>query len=471
MFREATAKFTAAGIFSLSIITGMVPLLLSGQASAQPATGRNILFIAVDDMRNWVGYGGDYAGTVHTPNIDALAAQSTRFLNAYTAIPACTASRTTVMTGLSPETHGIKGFSFGPTDPLYDALFSNPAIQSIPELMSANGYYSAASGKVFHSPFPDKWDEQGPLTDFVAVLEGYFPGPDGTNFNPTVLPANEIHPDQVIADWAGDFITDYTDSAPFFLAMDLYQPHVPWKIPQWAYDLYPINDVVAHVPTPNDLSDVPAQGVLLANAPYIPTSNLSQYDAIIAAGKAQAYTQAYLAALSHTDAMIGEVLDALAASAHANNTDVILWSDHGFHLGEKFHWKKMTLWDQSLRVPLLVKSPGNPNYPVGDNKRNVSTLDLAPTVADLAGLATVPQFDGKPLYVDDGVNKVFAYWGKSRATMVGGFKVIDYDTTVPADIDDFSAYWTAFDKGEKNNIFLPLLIAILKAQAQANNGN
>ena len=457
------SSFSGTGIRAMTLLVLVATITVAPNAMAQ--NNRNILFISVDDMRNWAGYSGEYAGTIHTPNIDALAAESTRFLKAYTTVPSCTASRTAVMLGLSPETTGLMGFSWGPTDPIYDALFSDPNIKSIPEVMTDNGYFSAASGKVFHSPFPDKWDLQGPLTDFTALLEGYFPSPDGTNFNPGVWPEGETHVDQVLADWAADFVDTYDGTKPFFLALDFFQPHNPWRAPQWAYDMYPLEDVIAPSAIPGDLDDVPAIGVDLALRPYMPGSSLTQYEAVEAAGKAQEYTRAYLAALTHTDAVIGTVLNALANSAHAGNTDVILWSDHGYHLGEKFHWKKKTLWEQSLRVPLLVKSPNNPNYPVGDVSRNVSTLDLAPTVVDLAGLPPESQFDGKPLHIDDGENKVYAYWEGARAVMAGGFKIINYEQWGTPDLDDVSVYYLAYDKQEQHNIFIPFLTLVLKAQA------
>jgi len=441
---------------SLSAV--VLGLAIAWSPLAQAQTDRNILFIAVDDLRTWVGYMGDYAGTVHTPNIDALAAESTRFTNAYAAVPVCAGSRASVLLGMSPETHGVTNDNFLSTN--YIALHYNPLIESLPEVMSANDYYSAGSGKVFHLPFPSKWDEQGPITPLGAMIN-ITAGPDETHFHPSVLGPGETHEDQIVADYGSDFITNYTGGDPFFLSLGFFQPHVPWKAPQWAYDLYPLANVVSHTPIPGDLDDEPPEAVDLANKLYTVFGE-KQHDAVVAAGKTQEYTRAYLAAISHTDAMIGEVLAALAASPHAANTDVILWSDHGYSLGEKFHWRKLAMWEEELKVPLLIKSPGNPNYPVGDVTRNVSLLDLAPTVMDLAGLAPFAQFEGKPLYVDDGMNTVFSYLNDGKATMINGFKVIDYDTTATPGIDDMAAYWLTVDPDESNNVILPLIIAILQ---------
>jgi arylsulfatase A-like enzyme len=414
--------------------------------SADPPPPRNILFIAVDDLRNWVNYNSDYAGTVHTPNIDALAAVSTRYLNAYASVPQCVGSRTTVMMGLSPPTHQITAPIWG-IEPVYTAIYNNPALLSLPQVLSQHGYYTASTGKVFHGSLPDRWDEAGPTN--YPVYNIYDPGPDNTFLNPGVQPEFEEHPDQNTANWAVNFLNTYEGTAPFFLAAGFHLPHIPWVVPQWAYDLYPIEEIVVSTPIPDDLADEPALAVALVDPP-----GLSQYDRIEYAGKAAEYTQAYLASISHTDAMVGQLLAALAASPYANNTDVIFWSDNGYHLGEKFHWGKNTLWDQSVKVPLLVSSPGNPNYPVGDFTSPVSLLDLAPTVLDLAGVAPFPQFEGAPLY--DAVNRSPAeiYLKAGRAIIIPGqSKNIDYDLTKAQGFSDQASYLHTDQMEEHNTLY------------------
>ena len=152
--------------------------------------------------------------------------------------------------------------------------------------------------------------------------------------------------------------------------------------------------------------------------------------------------------------MVGEVLKALAASPHANNTDIILWSDHGYHLGEKFHWRKHTLWEQSARTPLFISSPGNPNYPIADITSAVSLLDLAPTVLDLAGIPPFPQFEGVILgdAADHGPVQIF--WRDGVATVhQDGTKFIDYDLTQDAGVSDQASYNLITDPGEQINLF------------------
>jgi hypothetical protein len=152
--------------------------------------------------------------------------------------------------------------------------------------------------------------------------------------------------------------------------------------------------------------------------------------------------------------MVGEVLTALAASPHANNTDIILWSDHGYHLGGKFHWRKNTLWEQSARAPLFISSPGNPNYPTVDITSAVSLLDLAPTVLDLAGIPPFPQFEGVILgdAADHGPVQIFWFDGVATVQQ-DGTKFIDYDLTQDAGVSDQAFYNLNTDPGEQINLF------------------
>lgn len=423
-------RLAASCALALAAITMVVP-----PAQAQPS-GRNILFIAVDDLRNWVNYAGDYAGTVHTPNIDTLAAVSTRYLNAYTPMPQCVAARTSVMFGQRPSTHGLDRVSFGPGDPRYDVIYSNPELLTLPEVMAAGGYFTAVTGKVFNSPLPERWNTSGPAINFSEFHNAFDPGPDNTFLNPQVLDASEEHPDQVTADWAVDFIANYPGSQaalleqPFFLAVGFYQPHIPWRVHQSFYDLYPLAEVVVSEAVAGDLEDLPSTGVNHADQPIL--FSMTQHQVVEAAGKAREYTQAYLASISHTDAMVGQVLQALSLSPYADSTDIILWSDNGFHLGEKFHWRKLTFWEQAVKVPLLVSAPGNPNYPAGDVTDPVSLVDLAPTVLDLAGLPDFPQFEGAPLYDADNRSPAEVFLDGGMALISGATKVIDYNRTSPA---------------------------------------
>lgn len=397
---------------------GVLLLVLLCWLPAQASANRNILFISIDDMRV------DTAAI--TPNIDALTSTSTVYSNAYTTALWCLPSRTTVMFGLSPATHqvGLPNTLPDYNSPPYTDIYNNPAIKALPELLSAAGYDTAATGKVFHDPQPSRWDVNGPIIDWPTFYNPFDPRPDGTYMHEEVLGVGETHPDQVVADWAEQYIQ--SASGPFFLAVGFFQPHLPWIAPQWAYDLYP--SVTAHTPVAGDLSD---ESNKAKNYAYEPLwGNTKQYDLIQTAGNADDLTRGYLAAISHTDAMIGQVLTALANSVHANNTDIVIWSDHGFHLGEKFHWRKRTYWEPTVKVPLIIKSP---LLTAGVNSNPVSLLDVAPTVLDLAGVTPSTQFEGTTLRL--GSSPVEIYNENGKATVVGTIKEIDYDQGMAGNFD------------------------------------
>jgi arylsulfatase A-like enzyme len=431
----------AALVTQLSVFVSVLALY-STTANATP-TGRNILFIAIDDLR--------IEPQAITPHIDALAAESTRYNAAYAPTPFCVSSRATVLTGLKPSTHKVgqtfEAYLFSQAS--YNALFTNPQIKTIQEVLSDNGYYTATTGKVNHTQFPAQWDLAQPYD--LPSWNPADPGPDGTYIQRTVLPPGQSHPDQEVADWAVSFLESYEGNEPFFLALGFTLPHLPWRVPQWAYDLYPAP--VPYVPVPGDLDDEPPEAVKLVDTFFWNGNNPenpSQYDLIEDAGKAGEYTRFYLAGISHTDAMVGQVLAALAAHpTFSTNTDVVLWSDNGFHLGEKFYWQKFTFWEQSVKVPLLIKSPA---IAAGDVNDEVSLLDLAPTLLDLAGLQAEPQFEGVSLA--SGRSPVEIYYNKGRATVTSGMKSVDYDLAKPGKADQAS-YDLVSDPLELVNLTTP----------------
>jgi len=439
MYRAVVMRLLQVPV--LPVLAVLLCLALPPAARADPPSNRNILFIAVDDLRNWVGYGGDYAGTVHTPHIDALAAVSTRYLNAYASVPQCVGSRTSVMMGMSPATHRLTRPMWGVEED-YLAVYSNPQVKSLPEVLHQHGYYTAVTGKVFNNTQAFRWDQQGP--DPEDLTGAFTPGPDGTFLQALVLPPGEEHVDQTVANWASGFLASYSGTQPFFLAVGFREPHVPWRVPQWAYDLYPPEEVVVSVPAAGDLDDEPAAATALAHA--------INYQLVLAAGRATDYTRAYLASLSHTDAMLGQLLAALAASPYAGSTDIVFWSDHGYHTGEKFHWGKNTFWEAAVRVPLLVSSPGNANYPPVDVTAAVSLLDIAPTVLELAGVAPYPQFAGTPLRLAGSHGAVEIFFRNGKATVSqAGRKSIDYDLGTPG-AQDQAGYDLVVDQDELDNL-------------------
>ncbi len=370
--------------------------------AAEPTQRPNILFLSVDDMNDWVGCLGGYPG-VSTPNIDRLAKRGALFTNAHCVSPLCNPSRTALLTGLRPDTTGIYNNNqwWRP---------AHPDCVTLPMYLRRHGYHAAGAGKVFHhtSGFnpPDQWDEFQ-LQEFddpwYRRLEWYpwvkkIPNPAGHPFN-------GLHNFQGEFDWGvldrkeedyGDmkavrFATDFFQrphAKPFFLAIGLWHPHIPMFAPKQYFDLYP-NPKLPEVPA-NDLDDLPPMAKGFA------ASRRNEHERIVQEGKWPDAVRAYLASVSFADAMIGLMLDALEKSPHAKNTVIVFWSDNGWHLGEKQHWHKSTLWERATRVPLIIAGPGV-NAAGAPRNQSVSLLDLYPTILELCGLPAKQENEGATL--------------------------------------------------------------------------
>ena len=375
----------------------------------------NVLFISVDDMNDWVGCLGGYAAEVHTPNIDKLAARGMLFRNAHCPAPVCNPSRTAILTGLRPSTTGIydNGAWWRP------AL---PDVVSLPECFQQGGYLVAGGGKVFHHTpgfnppeqwneyflqvFDDHWHRPGPL-DTVPIKGIHWPAGFPLNELPNVRttkrpPANpkefdwgamsksdrEMGDGQMV-DWAKRFLMQSHDQ-PFFLAAGIFRPHLPWYAPKKYFDLYPLDEVELPVVPENDLADIPTAGQKMAEY------RGDEWEYLKANNHWRKAVQAYLASISFADAMVGKLLTALEKSPYRDNTIIVLWSDHGWHLGEKHHWHKFTLWEEATRVPLVVNVP-NLTKAGHTCDRAVSLIDLYPTLVDLCGLDTPNNLDGQSL--------------------------------------------------------------------------
>ncbi len=383
----------------------------------------NILLLCIDDLNDWVGYLGTHPG-IYTPNIDRLRAQSYSFNRAYSSVPVCIASRSSVLWGLRPETTRVDD---NDDVAAYAQLMRSKDLRPLPRVFSDAGYETISTGKVFHWERGTRrfWDVYQPYKDSPFTF-----GDHGTMFDYGVLPPGEIHTDQISANFAIEQLKTARPQ-PWFMAIGLYQPHVPWRLPQWAFDLHPLDKVVIPKVREDDLDDIPAGGVTLARRPLADLNGveITQYDLVKNSGLWAQHVQAYLAACSHTDAMVGQILDALDASAYADNTAVVLWSDHGYHLGEKLHWRKMALWERANRVPLLIRAPGRVEAGGGFDLP-VSLLDLAPTLTDIAGIPRPAQFEGASLL---GITPAIAAtrpaemrWGDAVSTRIGKWRWTRY---------------------------------------------
>jgi choline-sulfatase len=373
-------------------------------ASAQPARRPNVLFLSVDDMNDWVGCLGGYNG-VKTPNIDRLAKRGVLFSNAHCASPLCNPSRTALLTGMRPSTTGMYNNDQFWRPNLPDAV-------TLPMHFKANGYQVAGAGKIFHHTSgnnpPDQWDQfQLQVFDdpWYRRADWYpwnkrVPAPKGHPFNGLhnfqgefdwgVIPAEEReYGDQKAVDFGIDFLSKSHDK-PFFLAIGLWHPHIPMFAPQKYFDMYPPEKVKLPYSPPDDLDDVPEPGRRFA------AFRRDEHHRIVREGKWREAVRAYLAAISFADAMVGRLLDSLASSPYADNTIIVFWSDNGWHLGEKEHWHKSTLWQRSTHIPLIFAGPGT-RQPGVTRKQAVSLLDLYPTLVDLCRLPARPGLEGLSL--------------------------------------------------------------------------
>lgn len=356
--------------------------LLALGSSVQGAEIRkpNVLFIAVDDLNDWVGFLDGNAQTI-TPNLDRLAARGVKFTRAYCAAPLCNPSRAALMTGVRPFTSGV---------------YTNrndwrPVISQDLPLTTAfrrAGYYVAGAGKIYHESFsrPAEWD------DYLAS-----PGKDPEPVGDTGVGGIKFAPldckDEDLREWKlvnyGIEQLQKKRDQPLFLTIGLYKPHMPWNVPRKYYDLHPLDKIVLPEAPPSDLDDIPPAGIKMAN----PAGDHKQ---ILESGRWKEAVQAYLAAISFTDGQIGRLLDALDKSPERDNTIIVLWGDHGWHLGEKQHWRKFTLWEEATRSPLIWVVPGV--TPVGTAcHRAVDFMSIYPTLTDLAGIPTPKHVEGTSL--------------------------------------------------------------------------
>lgn len=378
-----------------------------------------MLFIAIDDLNDWPTCMGGWTG-VHTPNLDRLANSGMLFTRAYCAAPSCAPSRTSILTGRRPSTSGF----------YYNHRYywrENPVLENaftLPQQFRSNGYRTTGGGKVFHALSwihesyginqndPRSWDAYFPSIDRAMPPEiwpseatrqenGAFVWPpevtggEGERVPPWYFdwgPLDEppsAMADYKVADWAISELQQDHDE-PFFLAAGIFKPHIPWYVPQQYYDRYPLDEITVPQVPDNDLADLPARGQQIGSR----TRRWHQW--LVDNGLWEQAVQAYLASVTFTDAQVGRLLDALEAGPHADDTIVVLWSDHGFHLGEKETWEKFTLWEESGRVPLMIRAPGV-TEPRQRSDEPVSLLDLYPTLTDLCGLEANPETEGESL--------------------------------------------------------------------------
>lgn len=403
----------------------------------------NVLFIAIDDLNDWVGFLGGHPNA-KTPNLDRLANRGTFFTNAYTVSPICGPSRASVLTGMRPETTGVyhnKG--------MYKDYM--PDVIALPKFLKGNGYHVMGAGKINHAMgmvVPENYHEYGPDAGAIGgpftweelnmtpskkvmrkdimgkthkeqsgIVKNIYPGKKiarGTLV--ATLPLNDIDntldrplngyntfdwgpvnvtddemPDGKIAQWATEKLSE-KHTKPFFLGIGFYRPHQPFYAPKKYFDAFANETIALPKVQRNDLSDLSETARQYAHYPWS-----GSFDRVQKNNAWQAGVLGYLASIHFADAQVGRVLDALDNSHYKDNTLIVLWSDHGWELGEKEHWGKHSPWEGSTRVPFVIVPPKSTNLQQGAQTSFTSLLDIFPTIADYANLPIPSYLEGKSL--------------------------------------------------------------------------
>jgi arylsulfatase A-like enzyme len=364
-----------------------VPLSMAAQAEAEE--GRmNVLLLISDDLNSWLlGDTSRYAGKVVAPNLTELAESGVNFNRAYTAAPVCSPSRSAFFSGVAPwvsgHYHNTPGV--GQSEPLSNAL-------SMAGFFKQNGYSTFGYGKITHG-----WDQGEHWDEKIGHKRD--PAPPGApltlsgrgeqDWGPIHLAEEEMN-DTLNVDNAIHAIQRNHDK-PFFIACGTFNPHMPWYVPQKYFDMFPLDEIAIPPLLENDLDDVPELGVEL-------TLGKQKYvDSVFEHGLHKEGVQAYLATTAYVDAQMGRLLDALKESPHQGNTIVVFLTDHGFHLGEKHHWQKATLWEEATHTLMMIRAPGVTPNEGAVCERFVSLLDIYPTLAELCGLEPPAYLDGRSL--------------------------------------------------------------------------
>jgi arylsulfatase A-like enzyme len=387
--------------------------LLAGAGTAQQAKPPNVIFIVLDDFNSWTGALGVHPNA-KTPNLDRFAASGIHFRNAHCPSPLCGPSRASVMSGIRPSTSGV----YGNTPKLRERL---PDAVTLTQHFKGEGYYVAGAGKIFHGGQNggEGWDRyQFTAADPVFVTKDKKPRPFGWGAMPVT---DEEMGDSKVLRFAEQELAKQHDQ-PFFLALGLYKPHLPWKAPQKYFDMHPIDRIKINPILHGDLNDVPevahkfaTEGVGYNSPAGGDHKMITRYD-----NHRQA-VQGYLATCSFADAIFGRILDAIERSAYADDSIIVVWSDHGWHLGEKLHWRKHALWRLATQSLLMVSGPG---IVPGEREQAVSLLDIYPTLISLAGMSERPELEGRDLspliHLDDpGWNKpVLVTFGRGNHSVI-----------------------------------------------------
>ena len=451
---------------------------------AKPSSYRmNVLFIAIDDLNDWIGC-FDGNSQVKTPNLDYFNASGGMVMfNAHCSSTVCGPSRSSLLSGKYPHQTGV----YGNKNNMRIADKTKNLI-TLPQYFSAHGYHTLSRGKVFHKhPLDgdknnrdnldhgewafDEWvqekggvapiGKQFPLNGLPALDGDRSYHSIGFDWAPTIGNDETLMKDYITAEWAVEQLQTRSFEKPFFMAIGFSKPHLPWYVPQKYFDMYPLDEIILPKTIPNDLDDI-------LNRFKKPVKPHGTWIRVERAKRHKEAVQAYLATITFLDDCIGVLLDGLAKSSYAENTIVMLWGDHGWHLGEKQKYGKTQLWQESCRVPMMVKVPNV--TPKNKKCRGiVNLIDMYPTLVDLCGLPRNPENDGKSfaelIYNPD------LEWNKPTLTdyNFGGHRVYDgrfsYIVFIEQGIEEL--YDHQIDPMEWNNLSENEEYAVVKSRLKA----
>ena len=378
-------------------------LLVFSLSVANAANHPNILFIAVDDLNDWVGHLGGHPNA-KTPHIDRLAHRGVSFTKAYCSAPLCNPSRISLLTGIQPAKSGV----YGNGERLREKL---PNAVTLMSYLREHGYSAQGGGKIFHGAGqlgdPDSWDyyhrparSRGSKGRRVGKRDEGLSRSAWAPWGPLEASDEEMY-DVKVVDWAISELKKSHDK-PFFLACGFTKPHLPWYVPQKYFDLHPLEDITLPETIADDRDDLPAWGKRFAREVHDVSgarnfaTHGEDHDMVLKYKQWPRAVQSYLATISFVDAHVGRLLAALDNSDHSANTIVVLWGDHGWHLGQKQHWRKHALWEVTTRTTLIIAGPNG----IQKNQlcaRPVSLIDLYPTLLELCDVPSRGDLDGQSL--------------------------------------------------------------------------
>ena len=363
----------------------------------------DVLFIAIDDMNDWTTL-FDKNNPIKTPNLERLAARGAFFSKAYCAVPACNPSRTAILTGLAPTTSGV----YANGNPWKELL---PDVVTLPQYFGQQGYATKGGGKIFHHGGTGADRKDRPSFEEFFKLRIHANKPK-TNYNSYKRGDRKIgglgspswdwgvhdvekQTDEFTVEYVNGIMKSEPRDKPLFLAAGIFRPHLPFWAPPKTFARYPFDQTKMPPRPSDDLSDVPPIGVRMSRTESFIFDNTIKLP-VDRPGSLKKMVQSYQAAADYADEMVGRLIDQLDASGRVDKTIIILWSDHGYHLGDKSACVKFTLWEKANHVPFIIVAPGV-TKPGTVIDRPISLLDIYPTLVELAGLPKKDGLDGASL--------------------------------------------------------------------------